>query len=326
MIRLARAWVALWDRREPATALALVRIGVAVVMLYDLAEMWRLDVITALWARPPDGYAASSARELWAVDWFGAGPDGAFAMWLIMAIGLVCVAAGALTRVACVVVVLCSAQVAQLSPDSDRGIDALLRVTLLVLALSRSHARWSVDAWIWRKLGRPIPTVIPAWPRLLLMVQMVWVYFSGGHNKSGGEWTPAGGLTAIANAVVDPHFARFDPWWVDYVHPLTRVATAATMLFELGAPLMLVFTYYAATADRPGRIRRWCNKLRLRWIWIGLGISFHVGIAVTMRLGIFPLGMLAIYPVFFFPDEIIRAGAWLRRKLRIKDPDQSPSQ
>src|SRR5262245_59526053 len=51
--RLASAWVELWDRREDAAALALVRIFVAIVLLYDLVTIWRLDLIEALYARPP---------------------------------------------------------------------------------------------------------------------------------------------------------------------------------------------------------------------------------------------------------------------------------
>jgi hypothetical protein len=210
--------------------------------------------------------------------------------------------------------VLVSAQLSHRSPDADRGIDDLLRVVLLVLALSRSHAIWSVDAWVLRRLGRPPPAEIPAWPRYLLLAQLIWVYFSGGHNKTGEEWGPAGGFTALANALADPHFARFDPGWVGPIYPLTRLATAATITFELTAPVMLLLTYYAATPDRPGRLRRWCNRLRLRWIWIGLGVAFHLGIALTLRLGIFPAGMLALYPVLLLPDEVERSRGHLRRR------------
>ena len=116
---------------------------------------------------------------------------------------------------------------------------------------------------MWRKLGRPMAAEIPAWPRYLLLLQLLWVYFSGGHNKTGLEWGPLGGFTALGNVLSDPHFARFDPSWVSVLYPITRAGTAATMVFELGAPLMLLLTYYAATADRPGRVRRWCNRWRL---------------------------------------------------------------
>jgi uncharacterized membrane protein YphA (DoxX/SURF4 family) len=315
LAELGRAWVALWDRREAPTALAMVRIGIALVLLYDYLDLWQLGIVEAMYARPPDGYATGYTRGLWSVDWLGAGPDAAFALWLASIVSLVMVVIGALTRVACIVAVLISAQFAFLAPDADRGIDGLLRLVLLIVALSRSHAIWSVDAWVWKKLGRPPPAEVPAWPRYLLFLQLLWVYFSGGHNKTGLEWGPQGGFTALANALSDPHFARFDPGWVGPIYPLTRLATAATMAFELGAPLMIVFTYFAATRDRPGRIRRWCNKLRLRWIWIALGLSFHVGIAITLRLGIFPLGMLAMYPVLFFPDEIARFVTWVRSRV-----------
>jgi len=310
VIRLARAWIALWDRREPATALAAVRIALAVVLLYDHLVAWRLGVIEPLWAMPPDGYATGGEAG-WAARWLGTGAGSAAALWWISVLALVAVATGTLTRVACVVVVLVSAQLSHRAPDADRGIDDLLRVVLLVLALSRSHAVWSVDAWVLRRLGRPMSAEIPAWPRYLLLAQLIWVYFSGGHNKTGEEWGPLGGFTALANALSDPHFARFDPGWIGAIYPLTRAATAATVAFELGAPLMLLFTYYAATAERPGRLRRWCNRLRLRWIWIGAGVAFHLGIALTMRLGIFPAGMLALYPVLLLPEDLER----LRRRI-----------
>jgi hypothetical protein len=125
------------------------------------------------------------------------------------------------------------------------------------------------------------------------------------------EWGPLGGFTALGNILSDPHFARFEPGWVEALYPMTRLATAATMVFELGSPLMILFTYYAATADRPGRLRRLCNRLRLRWIWIALGVMFHLGIALTMRLGVFPAGMLAMYPVLLLPGEYPRLRARL---------------
>jgi hypothetical protein len=84
------------------------------------------------------------------------------------------------------------------------------------------------------------------------------------------------------------------------------------MLFEWTAVLYLGWLYYAATPDRPGRLRRLCNRARLRWIWLALGISFELGIAVTMRLGAFPFGMLALFWVLVLPEDVQRLGGWLR--------------
>ena len=289
------AWVDLWDRREDAAALALVRILVGLVLAYDFIEIWRLDL----------------AGALYTTDGFGVAFDGLLspqATWWLAALATAGITLGALTPVSCLAFVLASSQLAHMSPNADRGIDILLRIVLVVLALSRCNARWSVDALVMRHVvKRPLATLVPAWPRHVLLLQLVWVYFSGGINKGGASWTPGGGFTALANILADPHVARFDPsGWLPALMPVTRVATAFTMLFELGAPLYLVFYYFDRTRERGGKLRAFCNKLRLRWAWIALGLAFHLGIAVGMRLGIFPWGMLALYPVLLRPTELAR--------------------
>jgi len=309
-----RAWVALWDRREPATAQALVRIALGVVVLGDLVQIAWLGLVDAVWAPPPVGMGHGATQALWSVRWLGASAHTAELLYAAAFVSIALFTVGAATRVAAVVFVLCYAQLGFYCPDADRGIDTAVRTVMLVMVFGHGHARWSVDAWVRRRLGRPYPERVPAWPRYLLFLQLLWIYFSGGHNKTGREWGFGGGFTALANVLSDPHFARFGDGWVSVVHPLTRVATAATMAFELGAPLMILLTWWHATRDRPGRVRAWSNRLRLRWIWIAIGASFHLGIAMFMRLGIFPWGMLALYPVLFHPEELMRAEAWLRRR------------
>jgi hypothetical protein len=292
-----RAWVALMDRREPPTQLALVRIAIGVVALCDLLYTRWLGLIDALWTEPPVGFALHhvvpfelTASTLW---------------WLAVAASIALVL-GAATRIACVVWVFTSVEFSALAPDCEAAIDMLFRIVLLVLALSGCNARWSIDASIARRLGRTPPAEIPAWPRYLLMMQVVWMYFSAGQNKSGPEWGPLGGFTALADAVADPHASRFGGAWTAHVYPFTQIATALTMAFELGALLYLLLYYYAATADRPGRARAFCNRWRLRWVWLGLGVSFEVGLAVLLKLGDFPYGMLALYPVLLRPCELYR--------------------
>lgn len=319
------AWVALWDRREPATALALVRVLVGACLVADLAPLWRLGLVDALYGAAGYGTAADHGTEAGrapdagvVVDLLGADPGPVlYAIALACAVGLLI---GAATRVSAVGYALAAAQLAALAPDADRGIHQLLRVVALILALSGSHARWSVDAWVWRRLGRPLPRDIPAWPRYLLLAQLVWVYWSGGVNKAGAEWGPHGGFTALENILTNPQWARLPIGWIAPVTPLARLATALTMLFELGAPAYLLAYYLADTPPRgpdprPGRLRRVITALRVRAVWIALGLCFQVEIAVTLRLGVFPYGMLALYPVLLRPAEIAQAGAWLRARV-----------
>jgi len=293
--RAWRAWVALLDRREPATALALARIFVAVALLGDFVQLARLGLVDALWARPPDGFA------WWSGGWADALGLGAHGLYALAVGALACIAIGLCTRPACAVFVLVSAQLAARQPDE--GIDVLLRIAIAILALSRCNARWSVDAWLARVRGRPMPADVPAWPRYLLLLQLVWVYFSAATNKSGAEWGPHGGFAALGNALADPHTSRFTGAWIATIDPLLRAATLATVVFEFTAPLYLLFLYYAETRERAGRLRAWCNRLRLRWCWLALGLGFHLGIAVFLRLGLFPWGMLALYPVLLLPSD-----------------------
>ncbi|MEO8702489.1 MAG: HTTM domain-containing protein [Kofleriaceae bacterium] len=299
MTRVWSAWVELWDRREDAAALAATRILVALVVLYDLVEIGRLGLVNAIYSPAPLGFGVAydgwaSALEL--------SPQ---ALWWIAVIAAAAIATGTATRLACVVFVAVSVQLGEMSPASDRGIDSMIRIVLCILALSRCHARWSVDAWLRRRIGRPLACEVPAWPRYLLLLQLVWIYCSGGLSKTDDAWGPPG-FTALANVLADPHFARFDPGWLETALPMTRVATAVTISFEISAPIYLALYYFAETRDRPGRIRRTCNRWRLRHAWLAIGILFHLGIAIGLRLGIFAWGMLAMYPALLLPSELAR--------------------
>jgi Vitamin K-dependent gamma-carboxylase len=276
-----RRWVELWDRREDAAALAFVRIFVGVVLALDYLDLARLGLVDAVYVGfgvPYDGWLS---------------PHTTYVVALAASLAL---ATGTLTRVACIVFVAASVQLSHMSPNAERGIDTILRIVVGILAFSQCHARWSVDAFVRRRLGTPLAHEVPAWPRYLLLLQLVWIYVSGAMNKGGAPWFPHGGFTALSNILADPHVARFD---TALPMILTRIATAATMLFEFGAPLYLVA--YG---------RGW---ERTRWAWISLGLAFHLGIAIGMRLGMFPWGMLALYPVLLRPEELTRIRSRTRR-------------
>jgi hypothetical protein len=138
---------------------------------------------------------------------------------------------------------------------------------------------------------------------------VLWIYFWGGHTKGGLEWWPRGHFAALAQVMSDPHVARFHAAWVSSIYPLLQLMTFCTMCFELGAPAMLLWTWLGRRGDRLGQVSR-----GLRWLWLSLGIAFHLGIAIFLNLGIFPFGMLSFYPVFLRPDELSRAEAWIRRR------------
>jgi hypothetical protein len=299
-------WVAFWDRREGPESLALLRILVPLVILLDLGTALQLGLLPGLWAPPPHGLGwvgvTGTAPPLTRVLGASTGT-----VWLVVGLavlGALLLLVGLLHRAGAVVLALATAELARLAPDGERAVDILLRLAVLVLAFSRADACWSVAALLRARSGRPALRAIPAWPRQLLFLQLVWVYFSAGHNRGGTAWWPAGELSAIANVLSDPHYARFAPGWTAAVFPLTQASTALTMLFELGAPILVPLTLLDLRHLDGGAAGALVRRFRLRFVYLGLGVLLHLGIWLTMRLGIFSLGMLSLYSVLLEPSEI----------------------
>jgi hypothetical protein len=297
-----RWWVGLWARKESPRILAIIRILVAIVLLYDFLHVARLGLVVTLWGAPeagglPDIASRDPIPELY--QWLPWTADTPWIAWGVMVGALVCLLVGFLTPAAALVALLMSAQLAQVLPLGDRGIDLMLRNVLMILAFSGCGGTWSIDARLFGERRE-----VPAWPRHLLVLQLLVMYLMAGVQKAGVTWWPWGGYAALYLVLQDPSIAAWNFKWLDRVYPLTQVATAATMVFELGAGPMILAWWYRDTRTRPGRLRAVFNRLDLHKWWMLVGVLLHVGIAATMALGIFPYAMLALYPAFFHPDEL----------------------
>jgi hypothetical protein len=196
-------------------------------------------------------------------------------------------------------------------PGADRGIDTLCRNALLVLAFSGCGEALTMEGG-WRTLAQRVPS----WPRRLLVLQLVAMYFLAGVQKGGFAWYPPGHFAALYFILHDPAIAAHDfgflrqqPFFF-----LSQVGTAVTVVFQDSYPLVLLLRWWRHTADRPGRLRALANRYPLEWLWIGTGAFFHVGLAVTTELGIFPWAMLALYPAFLHPDQV----ASIRRRMAFR--------
>jgi hypothetical protein len=307
-------WVRFWNRREAPCSLALVRILVALSLLGDLLDAAAREAVLAVWAPPPfgAGWGQEQSPAPLIVQWFGASTQTALLTWSAATIACLLVLFGVAYRASSWLLVFAMIELTGLMPNGD-GIDALFCIVLPLLALSQANACWSFDAWLARRLGKPMPQAVLAWPRYLLVVQLLWLYFSAAHHRSSASWRPSGGFSAVADVMGHPHFARFSPGTPQAAYPITQLATALTMLFEGTAPLLLLWTWLDRRPGRGGKFGHIVRFLRIRWLSLALGAGLHVGIAVTMQLGMFPFGMLALYPAFFHPEEIARAVAYLRR-------------
>jgi hypothetical protein len=319
MMRAWTGWVALWDRREPADTLAVIRICVALVVLWDFGTVARLGLVRALWAPIDDGGIGPSSRATpvgVVYEWIGASSTSAWLLFGMCCLCALCLCVGLFTRLSALALCLGWAQLATLSPDADRGIDTLLRNALLCLACSSAGATASLDARL--RHGRWYRDVrVPAWPRHFLILQLVLLYFWAGMVKQSPPWSSIDGYSALYITLSQPHYATFrlSPGQLAAVYPLLQLATFMTIWFERMAPAVPVLLWLRATAGRGGRLRGWINRLRLLEIWVMLGVVFHLGLAASVELGMFPWGCLALYPALCAPETLRRGLESVRNRL-----------
>lgn len=320
MSRLWARWVALWDRREHPRAQALVRILMAAVILSDLLAMVRLDLVVDLFGPLEAGGVGNPLGRDNPPLLYQVVPPTPGGAWLAFSAALVACASllvGVATRLSALVLCLLLAQFAHVLPPADRGIDMLLRNVLLVLAVSGAGGWASVEAW-W-KTGSPWGSAtdrVVAWPRYLLVAQLVLLYWAAGVSKVASSWLPGGDLSALYIAMLDPAFQRVPQVWLAPFFPLTQLGTASSWLWEWASPLLLVALFYRSTRTRPGWLRALFNRLPFVEWYLAVGAIFHAGTHLTLQLGIFPFAVLALYPAVFHPDEVRAFGQRVTRRWR----------
>jgi len=325
--RAWNAWTAFWAEREHPRSLALVRILLGSVIVYDFVQIWMLDLVTLLFAPEAEGGLTGMLRRPdhpWFYQLFPPTAASAKLHHAIITVSAFAFTIGAFTRTSALILLLTWAQHAQLVPVADRGIDTLCRDVLWIFVFAEAGATWSVDAvrrtGTWFGDGAPVG----AWARRLVVLQLVAMYFLAGVQKGGIHWYPMGYFASLYFILQDPAIARYDfsflarqPFFL-----LTQVGTAVTIVFQDTYPLVLLWAHYRNTPERPGRLRAFANRWRLEWWWIGTGALFHVLLALTTELGIFPWAMLALYPAWLRPIDLANVQRWLAERTGLPiDPE-----
>ena len=310
-------WVGIWDRREVPWSLALVRIGVATMLLVDLLAFARLDLVELLWVGVEhDGFSTGTTQKVVPIVFRLFEPDvgTAWMLWGACVLGCLGSALGVFTRASLLWLVFWYSQTAGVMDPADRGIDTMIRNVVLLLAFSPTGKVLSVDARVrtgsWFGDGQAEPN----WTRYLLILQLVAMYWLAGIQKLAGSWTPFGGYHALYYILLEPHVARAPFPWVHSIIPALQVGTAITHIWEWTAPAILLAYVYRDTRSRPGRLREFFNSKGVLWWFVAVGAFFHLAIAATLRLGIFSWVMLSLYPVWWHADELTAFARRLRRR------------
>ncbi|MFZ5478071.1 MAG: HTTM domain-containing protein [Myxococcota bacterium] len=289
------AWVALTSRREEGTSLALVRILVGLVVLSDLAGTWARGAMPLVWGDvrdTPEGFRKFDEGGLFALLG-GARFDTVGGVAAATAVAALLLAAGVLPRLCAFAALQGCIALYGLNHLAGGGHDRLATNALWLLVLADSGRTLSLGCR-WRTGRWTDPTPVAAWPRQLMVAQLVVMYVGTGLQKTAPEWFPWGGWLAVHHVLLTPTWARFDLAPVlGLLGPVTRLATAATWAWEC--------TFFAVLLGGP----------RVRLAYAALGVAFHGGLWLLTDLGPFSAISLALYPCLARPE------AWRRRAERL---------
>jgi hypothetical protein len=300
----------LWSRwvdrvwsTEDATPMALFRIGMGLGTLYTIGSVVSRGLVSVLWVDQAYGGYRSLGHGPWLVEALG-GPTPMVAhslAWcaivcsLLLTIGI----GGRLTALATLVL---AANVTSMNGHAGGSYDELLTNGLWLAVLAKGDATLSLAARL--RTGRwwPAESVL-AFPRWLVIWQLVLMYCTTGLQKVSAYWVPGGDASALYFILQQPEWHRADMSWLAYVFPLTQLATTVTWLWEVSAPLWLLAVWYRADPLRPGRVRQVFNRFHVREWFVVLGLVMHAMIYVFMDVGPFTPLSLAFYVALYHPWE-----------------------
>ena len=271
--RVWTRWLRHCERLEDARPLAWLRIALPLCVIADLLRVIQLGLMDTVFVPYADGgLSRIQDRHLLLIDWFGHSAGGIAVV--VTLICMVLVSLGTWMRPAIIIGVLAYAQLGHLYPPGDRAIDRIVRTALLILLFSRA------DSWL--SLRRVQTQLIPVWPRQMLRFFLVMVYLSAGLSKLIQQpgWLSFSGTPPLMRILTDPMAANLDAvGWSEHV-VWFRLGGFVTIAIELSSPLLLT---------------------RFGHIWAVAGLMMHIGIAMTMSLGMFAWGMIAFYPMLLAP-------------------------
>ncbi len=306
-----RGWVDFTSEREHPRVMAAFRIAVGVLALGTLLYAALGGVVDTLWIDRQYGGAVQLGSGSLLVGVFG-GPKPSV-VWGFVVVGCaasILVALGAGGRLPCFVAAHAYFALARVNGNTTGGYDILFTNAFFFLLVAGANATLSVDCRV--RTGKwTSDRTIAAWPRRLMILQLLVMYAATGLQKMSPVWTPFGGYTALYWVLQDPNWRRFDMSWIGGVMPLVRGATALTWHWELGSPLLFLWYYAERSKERGGRFRRWLTRFDLRKPYVFVGIGLHIGILIGLNVGPFSLISLAYYLAFLTPDEL--ADVWKRR-------------
>jgi len=283
---LLEIWHGFWFEPVSTAPLALFRIAFGLI-----AFVWGISLL-------PDVFAFFTTRGLlprqpkfsgdfggaWGVLGFWESKTAAIALTVALLVGAVCLTLGLFSQLAALVVCIALVSFQRRNPFIANAGDVLMRIEAFYLIFAPAGAAFSLGRYL-RHQGRDFwefPKRAP-WALRLLQIQFSVVYLVAVWTKVRGiTWNDG---TAVSYALRIEDITRF---------PVPDFITHSTLISN-------VFSYGTLALELSLAILVWNRKLR-PWVLLA-GLSLHLGIEYSIRVGFYGLSIMALYLVWVPPER-----------------------
>lgn len=275
-------------------SLALLRMALAMIVIMDISGRWaNLKVhYSDEGIMPRSMLVENFVKWRWSVNLINDTWEFQAFLMLLTIGAAIAMALGYRTRVMVVLVWVLVVSLQVRNPFVLSGADTLLRVLLFWCMFLPLGTVWSLDA----RLRRPPVTFAKrtlSFATAGMFLQICFMYWFTAILKDSPEWRTDG--TALYYALGAGHITKPFGEWLHQFPEVLRVLTHASLALEVLAPIMLFIPFWNGP---------------LRTAAVASVMAFHLGIFLTMDVGIFPwtsaLCMLCFLPTWFWDTFLPR--------------------
>lgn len=282
---LVEAWNGFWFEPVSTAPLALFRIAFGLV-----AFCWGISLLPDLFAfytkrgiLPDQPTFSGDLHGAWGLLGFFEGKTAAIAVGVMLVVAAACLALGLFSQLAALLVCVALLSFQRRNPFVVNSGDVLMRIEAFYLIFAPAGASFSLSRAL-RHKGRDFWEFPkrPPWALRLLQIQFSVIYLMAAWTKVQGTTWNYG--TAVSYALRIEDITRFPvPSFVTDSALISNLFSYGTLALELSLALLV-----------------WNRKLR-PWVLL-LGVSLHLGIEYSLRIGFYSMAILSLYLVWLSPE------------------------
>jgi hypothetical protein len=216
-------------------------------------------------------------------------------VWTVVLVASIALVLGLFSQLAAAVVFVGVLSFERRNPWVFNSGDDLIRLLAFYLVFAPTSASLSLRTFLRNRREFWNFPARAAWPMRLLQIQFSAVYLFAVWDKTRGTTWNDGTAVSIALRITD--IERFPvPGFVTHSLLLSNLLTFGTLVIELSLAILV-----------------WNRRLR-PWVLLA-GLSLHLGIEYSVRVGFFGLSITSMYLLWVPPERMEAVLLALRRRL-----------